>query len=556
MRWRAPSMRWRMLSTVFALAGLVACATAPVGTPAAPDDPEAGVFVPRRGDPVRIRPETLIYSGQGAYTWPDGRTYDGTFVDGRPDGAGVEVLPDGERYEGEFADGAREGFGILVLADGGRYEGQFDAGLRSGHGRFSSPEGSYSGEWAGDVPHGEGIFEYSDGSRYQGEWLVGRRQGVGRYEQRNGSWYEGEWVGDMPHGFGRVEETSGTTYDGAWERGQRAGYGRMTTRAGVTYEGTWVADEREGYGLETRPDGTRYSGEWHAGMRDGVGVAESVTGSRHEGSWEHNSPLGPGTRRSDEGTEITGTWAGNVVSAGLLRLPTGRDYAGNLYDDSNTRVDPAFLRWLTAEAERGDPHAQLLLGEAYTHFEEPAADRNSAMLWYGRAAASGVAEAAYQLAQIRLESSDPEEAIALFESAAMQGHAASNAALGAFYQLGDHGLEKSHARAKAYYEAALGKGHAVARNNLAWLLATSPDASLRDGARAVELAEPIAYLYDDWGYFDTLAAAHAERGDFARAVEVERLSIERADEAATEDDIEDLEARLALYERGEPYREP
>lgn len=56
------------------------------------------------------------------------------------------------------------------------------------------------------------------------------------------------------------------------------------------------------------------------------------------------------------------------------------------------------------------------------------------------------------------------------------------------------------------------------RNELAWLLATHPDASVRDGRRALELAEKIV-LRDTtrFGRAATLAAARAESGDFAGA---------------------------------------
>jgi tetratricopeptide (TPR) repeat protein len=61
------------------------------------------------------------------------------------------------------------------------------------------------------------------------------------------------------------------------------------------------------------------------------------------------------------------------------------------------------------------------------------------------------------------------------------------------------------------------------RNELAWLLATHPDAALRDGRRALDLAEKIV-LRDStrFGRAATLAAARAESGDFdgaAREIE-------------------------------------
>ena len=59
----------------------------------------------------------------------------------------------------------------------------------------------------------------------------------------------------------------------------------------------------------------------------------------------------------------------------------------------------------------------------------------------------------------------------------------------------------------------------MARNNLAWLLATSSDASIRDGNRAIELAKQAVQLSGgkDADYLRTLAAAYAETGRFAEA---------------------------------------
>src|SRR5215510_9043539 len=63
------------------------------------------------------------------------------------------------------------------------------------------------------------------------------------------------------------------------------------------------------------------------------------------------------------------------------------------------------------------------------------------------------------------------------------------------------------------------------RNNLAWVLATSTDASIRDGAKAVELAKQAISLAGGREplFFRTLAAAYAETGSFSDAIaEIQR----------------------------------
>ena len=67
-------------------------------------------------------------------------------------------------------------------------------------------------------------------------------------------------------------------------------------------------------------------------------------------------------------------------------------------------------------------------------------------------------------------------------------------------------------------------------NQLAWTLATYADASVRNGAEAVELAEQAVQLSDgrEPAILGTLAAAHAEAGQFAKAVEAAERALSLA----------------------------
>jgi tetratricopeptide (TPR) repeat protein len=97
---------------------------------------------------------------------------------------------------------------------------------------------------------------------------------------------------------------------------------------------------------------------------------------------------------------------------------------------------------------------------------------------------------------------------------------------------------------------------ALSHNELAWLLATAWDASIRDGQRAVALATKACELLEwkDWAYLDTLAAAYAEAGQFADALKWETKALETPD--ALGDALEEARARLKLYQAGQPYHEP
>jgi tetratricopeptide (TPR) repeat protein len=92
------------------------------------------------------------------------------------------------------------------------------------------------------------------------------------------------------------------------------------------------------------------------------------------------------------------------------------------------------------------------------------------------------------------------------------------------------GLGNAHLRKGSIKEAIAHYKQAIAlatndphsRSNLAWVLATSSDASIRDGAKAVELAKQAVSLSAgrDPLFVRTLAAAYAETGRFSEAIAV------------------------------------
>jgi len=96
-----------------------------------------------------------------------------------------------------------------------------------------------------------------------------------------------------------------------------------------------------------------------------------------------------------------------------------------------------------------------------------------------------------------------------------------------------------------------------ALNSFAWLLATASDDSVRDGKRAVQLAERANALAgnNDPTILHTLAAAYAEAGRFDEALQTARRAMKlasRADNNAVYNAIRD---ELPLYELGLPYHE-
>jgi tetratricopeptide (TPR) repeat protein/4-amino-4-deoxy-L-arabinose transferase-like glycosyltransferase len=95
-----------------------------------------------------------------------------------------------------------------------------------------------------------------------------------------------------------------------------------------------------------------------------------------------------------------------------------------------------------------------------------------------------------------------------------------------------------------------------ARVRLAWLLVSHPEARVRDGQRGLALARDLSAdgRRREPPLLDLLAAALAETGDSGRAAQVAREAARIAAEAGAVDLAAQIEARAALYERGQPYR--
>ena len=97
-----------------------------------------------------------------------------------------------------------------------------------------------------------------------------------------------------------------------------------------------------------------------------------------------------------------------------------------------------------------------------------------------------------------------------------------------------------------------------AQANLAWVLATSPDSSLRDGAEAIELANKVL---EHAGHANvivlrTLAASYAESGRFSEAIETAQQALQLAIAQGNTALTEDLQLNIANYRRNLPLRDP
>jgi tetratricopeptide (TPR) repeat protein len=97
----------------------------------------------------------------------------------------------------------------------------------------------------------------------------------------------------------------------------------------------------------------------------------------------------------------------------------------------------------------------------------------------------------------------------------------------------------------------------AALNNLAWILATYSDASMRDGARAVTLATRAVQVSGGTNptFVRTLAAAHAETGQFAEAASTAEAAKALANTQSKPELARKLEEEITLYRARVALRE-
>jgi tetratricopeptide (TPR) repeat protein len=162
----------------------------------------------------------------------------------------------------------------------------------------------------------------------------------------------------------------------------------------------------------------------------------------------------------------------------------------------------------------------------------------------------------HRASKLLLERGEPERAFDCFERAHRVNPPSAQLHLrlaGMAERMGLPGQRIRHLRAALGFEPTWQS----LRLSLAWLLATSEDPQLRNGAEAVQLAEALASETGrgDAQVLDVLAAALAADGRFDAAVLVAVEASDRASQQGESELAASIRERLALYRRGRAFLE-
>ena len=162
-------------------------------------------------------------------------------------------------------------------------------------------------------------------------------------------------------------------------------------------------------------------------------------------------------------------------------------------------------------------------------------------------------DALWHIARAQLALGQTTEATQSFEAAVLRAPAAERVALcqtagNLCYQ------NAAHAGAVRLYRAVLTAGeNPAAAAFLAWVLATSKDDAVRNGAEALALVQPLTL--DDTTVLSAQAAALAETGRFAEAVTAAGRALELMRRTGNEHATSQFALRLDAYRAGRPWRQ-
>jgi hypothetical protein len=170
------------------------------------------------------------------------------------------------------------------------------------------------------------------------------------------------------------------------------------------------------------------------------------------------------------------------------------------------------------------------IGVLYAEGIDGKPDFKAAAQWFRKSATFGIADSQYNLAVLYTQGlgvpRNLKEAANLMRKAADQKLAAGETGLGVAYENGD-GVPPDPIEAAKWYQKAVDQDYLPAMNNLAQLLITTSNSTVRNPKRAIVLAAKASAGGINPEYLDTLAAAYFADGQTDKAIETEEKALAR-----------------------------
>jgi len=222
-----------------------------------------------------------------------------------------------------------------------------------------------------------------------------------------------------------------------------------------------------------------------------------------------------------------------------------RDYGGlaKQVEDAKTK------------AEAGDPSAQMLYGMMLAGLPQLNQHYTQALPWFLKAAQAGAPYAQYQVGTALLRGHgcqcESVKGEIWLQKAAQADEPNAQTSL-AEYLLQEHASSESVSGALVWLERATKQNNSAGKYLLASVLASSPDANVRDPPRALALADAVERDYKrDPSLWEIRAAAYAARSDYSSAKKAQAHAIEEA--KALGWDLEPMQQRESLYTARQPW---
>ncbi len=211
---------------------------------------------------------------------------------------------------------------------------------------------------------------------------------------------------------------------------------------------------------------------------------------------------------------------------------------------------PKIPEILLEKVAQGDAETAFFIGNTYLKGEGNfSTDLEQAKKWFKKAAEMDHPHGMFEFGLMQFFDKEFESAHGWFEKAAKKGHAESFYRMGNYHVYGYDDRPVDCQSAYQLFDEAQKRGVDVAYNDHAWMLATLPEKSCRNGEKAWRL---MSQLESSMGglermplsYIDTKAAVLAEISEFNEAIATQGFVVE-AYCGLYLDDFEDNESWMA-----------